>query len=65
MKKYIKPTTKQIVCEFQESYMLESSMIDTGGSGRFDTRIQNYDDSEWDTPWENPWDCSTKRFIHH
>lgn len=52
MKKYIKPTIEQIICASRESYLLETSMIDTGGSGRFDTREQDLVNSEWDSDWE-------------
>lgn len=51
MKKYIKPITECVTLASRENYMLETSMIDSGGSGRFDTREQDWDDSDWDSDW--------------
>lgn len=55
MKKYIKPLTEQIALASRESYMLDTSMVGTGGTGRFDTRRQIEEGFEWDVDWD---DCS-------
>lgn len=36
----------------REYHLLESSMIDMGGSGQFDTRAQNPDEFEWSAEWD-------------
>ena len=48
MKTYIKPISRCVILASRENYMLETSMIESGGSGRFDTREQTWDGFDWD-----------------